>query len=235
MTYVISDIHGDWYAYQNILSQIDLKDEDQLYILGDVIDRGPDGIRILQDIMVRKNIVMTLGNHELMMLDFFLNPGDKNYGFLWWINGGDPTLQTFDALSPQKQTDILDYLSFLPLEVELNVGERRFRLVHAAPKYLYETKNYDNSTLREFCVWHRELGADLREDETLIFGHTPVVHFDRRHPNNIWHGSNRIDIDTGCQTSGEVLGCLRLDDMKEFYSIPDWFNPNTDSKGKDID
>ena len=49
MIYVLSDIHGQSRRFHSILSQIDLKDEDTLYILGDVIDRNPDGIRILRD------------------------------------------------------------------------------------------------------------------------------------------------------------------------------------------
>ena len=66
MTFVISDIHGDWNAYQSILSQINLRDEDQLYVLGDVIDRGSDGLRILRDIMKKPNMTMLSGNHELI-------------------------------------------------------------------------------------------------------------------------------------------------------------------------
>lgn len=49
MIYVTSDIHGRIRRFHSILDQIDLKDEDSLYILGDVIDRNPDGIRILRE------------------------------------------------------------------------------------------------------------------------------------------------------------------------------------------
>ena len=38
--YVLSDIHGMYDKYQQMLAKIDLKPEDTLYILGDVIDRG---------------------------------------------------------------------------------------------------------------------------------------------------------------------------------------------------
>ena len=50
---------------------VNFSDNDRLYIIGDVIDRGSDGIQILQDIMTRQNIVMTLGNHEEMNLSAF--------------------------------------------------------------------------------------------------------------------------------------------------------------------
>ena len=48
MIYVMSDIHGNSRRFNSIMEQIKLKDTDTLYILGDVIDRYPDGIRILR-------------------------------------------------------------------------------------------------------------------------------------------------------------------------------------------
>ena len=38
----------------------------------------------------------------------------------------------------------------------------------------------------------------------------------------IYHGNQMIGIDCGCAYKDGRLGCLRLDDMKEFYSQPDW-------------
>ena len=64
--YVCSDLHGQYDIYKTILGQ--LKKDDKLYILGDVIDRGPGGIKILQDIMQHKDqIEFFAGNHELMI------------------------------------------------------------------------------------------------------------------------------------------------------------------------
>ena len=54
MTYVMSDLHGRYDKYVQMLEKIGFGDGDTLYILGDVIDRGPDGIRILLDMMGRK-------------------------------------------------------------------------------------------------------------------------------------------------------------------------------------
>ena len=55
MHYILSDIHGNMEAFDKILSMIDLKHEDHLYILGDVIDRGEYGIELLQQISAMKN------------------------------------------------------------------------------------------------------------------------------------------------------------------------------------
>lgn len=46
MIYVMSDIHGCLNRYRNVLRQIRLRKDDHLYILGDVIDRGPEGLRM---------------------------------------------------------------------------------------------------------------------------------------------------------------------------------------------
>ena len=56
MNYVVSDIHGYYDKYTSLLSFIRFSDNDKLYILGDVIDRGPDGLKLLQDIMERPNV-----------------------------------------------------------------------------------------------------------------------------------------------------------------------------------
>ncbi len=47
MIYIMSDIHGNSKAFCSVLEQIHLTENDTLYILGDVIDRHPDGIEIL--------------------------------------------------------------------------------------------------------------------------------------------------------------------------------------------
>lgn len=73
MIYVMSDIHGNEARFENVMNQIDLQPEDTLYVLGDVIDRYPYGIRILRKIMKEPNIKMLLGNHEHMMLEALLS------------------------------------------------------------------------------------------------------------------------------------------------------------------
>ena len=69
MTYAVSDIHGYYEKYLAMLEKIRFSENDTLYVLGDVIDRGGEGIRILQDIMERSNVKMLMGNHEKMAID----------------------------------------------------------------------------------------------------------------------------------------------------------------------
>ncbi len=72
--YVIGDLHGRYDLYEKVISKLSRKDT--LFVLGDVIDREKDGIRILRSIMARKEIpafgprvVFLMGNHEMQFLD----------------------------------------------------------------------------------------------------------------------------------------------------------------------
>ena len=64
MIYVMSDIHGQKRRFDSVMKQINLQPDDTLYILGDVIDRNPDGIKILRQIMAMPNAKMLLGKVE---------------------------------------------------------------------------------------------------------------------------------------------------------------------------
>ena len=67
-TYVISDIHGCYEKYRQRLDKIHFSNDDTLFVLGDVVDRGPQPVKVLQDMMCRPNVVPLIGNHELMAL-----------------------------------------------------------------------------------------------------------------------------------------------------------------------
>ena len=67
--YCVSDIHGELDKYERMLELIRFSDSDQMYIIGDVIDRGAMGVDVLRKIMDAPNMTMLLGNHEQMCLD----------------------------------------------------------------------------------------------------------------------------------------------------------------------
>ena len=69
MIYVTSDLHGfSLKKFKGFLESVSFSDDDFLYVLGDVIDRGNDGIKILKWLMSKPNTQLILGNHESMML-----------------------------------------------------------------------------------------------------------------------------------------------------------------------
>ena len=239
MIYVMSDIHGNFENFESVMEQINLKPEDRLYILGDVIDRHPYGLLILQKIMKMGNAQMVLGNHEYMMMEALGFPYQKakrrdqspilrNDSLdLWYRNGGDVTHCLWEYMSSKAQSDIVDYLSSLPLNIDLDVNGKKFKLVHSTPVELYQEygAGYDNEA--EFAVWDRETIYKCPElGCTVIFGHTPTLDFKRSDPLEIVEYNSWIGIDCGSGWGDLTafgyptgrLACLRLDDMKTFYS-----------------
>ena len=71
MVYVISDIHGQYGKFLKMLEKINFTDNDDLYVLGDAADRGPDPIKLLIDMSMRPNVFPLLGNHDYMA-EYFL-------------------------------------------------------------------------------------------------------------------------------------------------------------------
>lgn len=68
MIYCISDIHGRIDLFDKMLEQINLKNGDMLYIIGDCIDRG-GGLKVLQRIKELSDqglATLLMGNHELL-------------------------------------------------------------------------------------------------------------------------------------------------------------------------
>lgn len=213
MIYCMSDIHGEYDRFMKMLELIDFSEADTLYIIGDVIDRKPGGIDILQKIMASANMVMLLGNHEQMCLDT-LGPNNViGRRSLWLQNGGSDTYrELMYMMTPAERHRILQFLSNLPDHIDIEVNSRKFHLVHGFPS--------DEPDVR---IWERPLSfaPPPFPDRTVIVGHTPtcLMQTVTGAPFTIWHGNGIIDIDCGCgnQTELRRLGCLRLDDMEEFY------------------
>ena len=67
-TYVISDIHGEYEKFMELLEEIELEENDTLYVLGDVLDRGEHPIKTVLKLMEMPNAICLVGNHEVMAL-----------------------------------------------------------------------------------------------------------------------------------------------------------------------
>lgn len=235
MIYVLSDIHGNERRFNSVLEKMNLQPTDTLYILGDVIDRHPDGISILRRIMDMPNVKMILGNHEHMMLNALGHPYDADYTpcafatatdtYLWHCNGGKVTHEEFNKLDDRQQSEIISFLHALPLNEDVTVNGINYKLVHAAPaeEYIHDSE-YEDAT--EFAVWKRwRYPTGAHRDYTLIFGHSTTDHYQDVLPMEPWVGNNCIGIDCGSgypetkyyRNTGR-LACLRLDDGKVFYS-----------------
>lgn len=235
MHYVMSDIHGNMRRFRSVMKQINLKNDDTLYVLGDVIDRFPDGLRILRELMAMPNAKMLLGNHEFIMLDTLGEPYDghipndiNHTTSLWHRIGGDVTHHAWKHLRKTTRAEIMDYLKSLPLSFDVEVNGKEYKLVHGSPIELSEKRNHHYRSKEAFAVWNRIQWFDHTEkNPILVFGHTPAWYYDYSEPLQIYISENKIGIDCGSgfpEDSADPsdalsrLACLRLEDMKVFYS-----------------
>lgn len=223
--YVMSDIHGEADRFHAMLEKIHFSADDTLYILGDVIDRGPDGIPLLREIMAAPNMVMLLGNHEYMMLDYLKPDHDTIAIRRWNRNGNRPTLDAYLKLKAREQQEILDYLKSLPTHLELEINGKRFYLVHGFPG--------ENVHDEVWCRPEMDTPKPIPGCQ-IIIGHTPVLSLikpedekvryameleSRGEHLRICHADGFIDIDCGCGHSYPIkaLACIRMEDMVESY------------------
>jgi len=221
MIYVMSDIHGYYTRYESIMRQIDLQPNDHLYVLGDCIDRFPDGLELLRELVKKPNATVLLGNHEHMMLEALtIKDRGSIYMERWCANGGDITYDRLKRCTKAYRNEMIEIIRQLPVNVEVRCNGIDYLLVHGAPlgyRHKYGDPVADS-------VWKRlEWYSPMPEGKTVIFGHTPTDHYQNGYPMRIFYGKNMIGIDCGCPWPDEGrLACLRLDDMREFYSESDW-------------
>lgn len=120
MIYAMSDLHGCYNKYIKMLEKINFSDSDTLYILGDIIDRGPDGIKILQDIKERPNVIALRGNHEYMAYRTFKALTyssdmceDDDFAEIyrnWIFDGGSSTFEAFMKLEYKDKIRLLSHM-----------------------------------------------------------------------------------------------------------------------------
>ena len=135
------------------------------------------------------------------------------------------------SASAVKQKEIFDYLHSLPLNIDVEVNGKSYILVHGGAIAHYDRYAFKYDTQEEYAVWNRiHYKAPDIESKTIIFGHTPTSEYQHNNPLEIWHSPSggKIGIDCGCGFPHSLsqgrypafgrLACLRLDDMKVFYS-----------------
>jgi serine/threonine protein phosphatase 1 len=227
MKYVLGDIHGEYDKFVRMLRHIDFKDIDKLYILGDCIDRGPDGIKVLKHIMITPNMELIWGNHEKMMMDYIENSTGVNM-LNWFWNGGSCTNDKYDFLSEEDKNDLRKFINRLPYFKIID----RYILCHAGirmPKNsssLSAEEILQKQTVKDL-LWIRKdfFFSKAIDGYTVIFGHTPVINIDNGSTDedgefSAWHDpryKDKIGIDCAAHQPYGRLCCIRLDDLEEFY------------------
>ena len=182
-TWVIPDIHGCLQTFKYLVEKmIKLEREDALYILGDVIDRGPDSKGVIDYIIGLEQagyMVTTIrGNHEDYMIKVIEDESRKGMFPLfgkgkvlkeWYKFGGEETFKSFNVPNmSQIPETYVNWLKSLPYYCTYG----NYLIVHAGFNFKKDNIFEDQNAM----MWIREYEIDPAklEGKKIIHGHVPV-------------------------------------------------------------
>ena len=188
----IGDIHGCINTFRILLfDKLKIKKQDEIYLLGDLIDRGPDSKSVI-DLIIELNadgynLKPIVGNHEYMLINSF----NSYESYANWINNnaGGTTLKSFGVVHPmyfeQKYIDFFKNLKYFYLLDE-------YVIVHGGLNFESDKPFKDKFSM----VWIRNKTIDMVKTggRKLIVGHTPSKLSDIIASVS----SNKILLDGGC-------------------------------------
>jgi serine/threonine protein phosphatase 1 len=188
---IVGDVHGHYDGLMLLLDSVQPHDDDQVYFLGDLIDRGPKSAQVV-DFVRDHNYGCVLGNHEQMALESFPDGEIFPPALQAWLqSGGRTTLSSYE--DPILIMEHLEWFQTLPKYIDL--GD--LWLVHAG---LHPSMLIADQTEQQFC-WIREAFHSCDKpyfpDKTIITGHTITFTFPGVMPGAIVQGNGWLDIDTG--------------------------------------
>ncbi len=187
----IGDVHGHYDGLMKLLEAIIPGSDDQVYFVGDLIDRGPKSAQVVQ--FVRESgYGCVLGNHEQLLLEAF--PGSKVSHLAlqaWLQSGGQSTVASYSK--PETLLESLNWMRTLPTHLDL--GD--IWLAHAGlhPKLLVHQQ-----TAHEYCWIREEFHSTPKPyfpDKLIITGHTITFTLPGVAPGGLAQGQGWLDIDTG--------------------------------------
>ena len=221
--FVVSDIHGHLKQFEEMVTHWNR--EDTLVVLGDLIDRGPQSLQVIEKVIELNQtygdkVVFLKGHHEAMLLNFLNNPTAKQAQY--YVNGGLETMQNFleqlpDSIANESypvqaeavKTHFNAQLEFLATApTHQIIGNVLF--THAG--FNSEFATLDDTTEREF-IWIRKHFLQANKTPYVnVFGHTPLTYI--HESNDVWVSDDGryIAIDGGCYLSGQLNAVLLNDD-----------------------
>ena len=222
MVYVVSNIHGNYTKFKELLDKISFSDNDIMYVIGDIVDYGDEAMEVICDLSVRMNVYPVMGEHDALaykMLSGFdemlRKGGTPDVEFItemqaWSADGGDKTLASFRALDADMKEGALDYLAdMMPYEIA-EVGNKKYLLVHAGIANFEKGKDLDDYDPEDFYAEALDMDREYFSKTYVVVGHTPTA------DGKITYNGKNIAIDGGVAEGGS-LACLCLDNGKEYY------------------
>ncbi len=235
-TFVCGDIHGEYEMFLRLVKKIGLKESDTLYVLGDVLDRGPHPVKVLLKLMEMPNVICLAGNHELMALecleflmqeitDISLESLDEKMLdnlVTWQYNGSKTTIEEFRALPRKMQREVIDFIREFLICEEVTVAGKNYLLVHGGLGNFNTEKDIEDYSMKEL-IWDRaEYDIRYYEDKYVVTGHTPTQEImGNPRPGYIFRKNHHIALDCGCNRPDGRLAAICLDTGDEYYASGD--------------
>lgn len=242
-SYVMSDIHGEYDMFVELLEKIQFKANDTLYILGDILDRGPHPIKTILKLMEMPNVICLAGNHELMAIEclaFLMQEiteqsveavDEKMLDnlMMWQYNGSKSTLDEFYTLDRETQYAVIEFMKEFLIYEEVTIAGHDYLLVHAGLGGFYPGKRMEEYSVKEL-IWDRaRYDIQYDSDVYVVTGHTPTQEISgNRKPGYIFRKNHHIAVDCGCYRPDGRLAALCLDTGEEFYSSNHTMTSGTD-------
>jgi serine/threonine protein phosphatase 1 len=208
----ISDVHGCAKTFRELLRRIEFSKDDQLFLLGDYIDRGPDSRGVVDDIleMQEKGYALTClrGNHEQMLLNGL---ADVQHLPLFNHNGGIETMRSFEVEDLRDlPTCYLRFFGNLPFYHEAP----GYILVHAGLNFLQPDPLSEGQEMIWIRNWYEQISQEWLNGRKIVHGHTPVgIELIRQMALNLDKTSVQ-NIDAGCvYTQAPQMGTLCAFDL----------------------
>ena len=174
----IGDIHGNFKRLSSVFNKINFDSEkDFLILLGDYVDRGDENLHCLQwamKIAEMKNVIALRGNHEQMMLLYYLLGNFEST--IWLPNGGSRTkaeMDEWDKNDPNFLKQALKFIYNRPFYHQMFVGGQEYIFVHAGLNPYKPLEDQDEESL----LWIREKFYNHYSGTAeVIVGHTPTAY-----------------------------------------------------------
>lgn len=238
----ISDIHGMYDEFDKILNKIGLSKDDELYLLGDYVDRGNFSFEVISKILELidsgYNVNALVGNHEDMMIKGIENKTREDWD-LWTYNGGEETIRSYGGGEPLEYQEH-PYGKLVKTYTKPNYPERHLRFIrelpdrfigedffacHATPNPWIE--NPFEKSARQHLIWERfsrrEFLRHNPDSKQIISGHTPQFLDDIK--KDLDEGSKWLIIDGGCYYKRHGYGNLVA------FNLDEWRIEVVENKG----
>ena len=211
--FVIADIHGCLHSLKELLNTIGLSKADEIYFLGDYVDRGPYSKEVIDFLMNLKNsgyqVRMLCGNHEHMMLEEIIHAN--------WPGGPPETIKSF-GLKHLKDIDI-KYINWLK-NLELYIEVDNFILVHGGLNFNLKNPLEDDYDLLWVRDWYKNINYNWLGERIIVHGHTPIETYKISKLLEDYKANQYLNLDNGCVYKEEGLGhlaCLNLKNMELIF------------------